>query len=128
MFNDNGHFLLGLLEFFLFFAWLMVLFYVFADIFRSKDLGGWGKTLWILFIILLPLLGVLIYLIARGKGMHQRSEDQARSIQKMQDDYIRSVSGGTSPTDQIANAKKLLDDGSITQAEFDQLKAKALAG
>mgnify|MGYP003352493163 CR=1 FL=1 len=60
--------------------------------------------------------------------MHQRSEDQARSIQKMQDDYIRSVSGGTSPTDQIANAKKLLDDGSITQAEFDQLKAKALAG
>jgi hypothetical protein len=129
MFNDNGSFLLAMLEFFIFFAWLMCLFYVFADVFRSRDLGGGAKTLWCIFIIVVPFLGVFVYLIARGDGMTQRSLEQHQRLQAQQADYVRSVaaSGGSS-ADQIASAKKLLDEGTITQAEFDQMKANALAG
>lgn len=130
MFNDNGSFLLALLEFFLFFAWLMCLFYIFGDIFRSKDLGGGGKTFWALFVILIPWLGILVYLIARGKGMHERQLEQMRDMQHAQAEYIRSVTSNSTSsgaTDQIASAKNLLDSGTITQAEFNQLKAKALA-
>ena len=128
MFNDNGHFLLGLFELFLFFAWFMCLFWVFGDIFRSKDLGGGGKTLWVLFVILLPWLGILVYLIARGKGMQERQMEQAQQMQAAQASYIKTVAGsGGSATDEIASAKALLDSGTITQAEFDALKAKALA-
>ena len=132
MFNDNGSFLLALFEFFIFFAWIMCVFYVFGDIFRSRDMGGGAKTLWSLFIIFLPFLGSLIYLIARGSGMTQRSLEAQRRMQDAQADYIRSVAssepaakGGAA--DQIASAKSLLDAGTITQPEFDQLKAKALA-
>ena len=129
MFNDNGSFLLALFEFFLFFAWFMCLFWILGDIFRSKDLGGGGKTLWVIFVILIPWLGILVYLIARGKGMQQRQLDQARQMQAAQADYIKSVAGsGGSAADQITSAKGLLDAGTITQAEFDALKAKALAG
>ena len=129
MFNDNGSFLLALFEFFLFFAWFMCLFWILGDIFRSKDLGGGGKTLWVIFVILIPWLGILVYLIARGKGMHERQVDQARQTQAAQADYIKSVAGsGGSAADQIASAKGLLDAGTITQAEFDALKAKALVG
>jgi hypothetical protein len=128
MFNDNGSFLLALFEFFLFFAWLMCLFWVLSDIFRSSDLGGGAKTFWVIFVIIIPWLGVLVYVIARGKGMQERQLEQAKAMQAAQTDYIKSVAGsGASPTDQIASAKALLDSGSITQAEFDQLKAKALA-
>jgi len=129
MFNDNGHFLLGLLEFFLFFAWIMCLFYIFGDIFRSKDIGGGAKTFWVLFVILIPWLGILVYLIARGKGMHERQLEQMKDVQKAQSEYIKSVAGSSSANaaDQIASAKGLLDSGTITQAEFDKLKAKALA-
>ena len=128
MFNDNGSFLLALFEFFLFFAWLMCLFWVLSDIFRSSDLGGGAKTFWVIFVIIIPWLGVLVYVIARGKGMQERQLEQARAMQAAQTDYIKSVAGsGSSPTEQIASAKSLLDSGSITQAEFDQLKAKALA-
>jgi hypothetical protein len=130
MFNDNGSFLLGLFEFFIFFAWFMCLFYVFGDIFRSKDLGGWGKTLWSLFVIFLPVLGVLVYLIARGGGMTERSLEAQARMQRQQEEYIRAVAtpqGGTSSVEQIASAKQLLDDGAINQAEFEQMKAKALA-
>jgi ABC-type multidrug transport system fused ATPase/permease subunit len=130
MFNDNGSFLLAMFEFFIFFAWIMCLFYVFADIFRSHDMGGGAKTVWCIFIIILPFLGVFVYLIARGGGMTQRSLEQAQQMQQQQAEYVRSVvatgSGGSS-ADQIASAKKLLDEGTITQAEFDQMKAKALA-
>jgi ABC-type multidrug transport system fused ATPase/permease subunit len=131
MFNDNGSFLLAMLEFFIFFAWIMCLFYVFADIFRSHDLGGGAKTFWCIFIIIVPFLGVFVYLIARGHGMTQRSIEQQQQLQAQQAEYIRSVattdaSGGSS-AEQIAAAKKLLDEGTITQAEFDQMKAKALA-
>ena len=129
MFNDNGSFLLALLEFFLFFAWIMCLFWIFGDIFRSRDLGGVAKTLWVLFVIFIPWLGILVYLIARGKGMHERQLEQAKDMQRAQNEYIKSVAANssTSATDQIASAKGLLDSGAITQAEFDQLKAKALA-
>ena len=128
MFNDNGSFLLALFEFFLFFAWFMCLFWVLGDIFRSKDLGGGGKTVWIIFVILIPWLGVLVYVIARGKGMQERQLEQAREMQAAQTDYIKSVAGsGATPADQIASAKSLYDSGAITQVEFDQLKAKALA-
>ena len=129
MFNDNGSFLLALLEFFLFFAWIMCLFWIFGDIFRSRDLGGVAKTLWVLFVIFIPWLGILVYLIARGKGMHERQLEQAKDMQRAQNEYIKSVAGSssTSATDQIASARGLLDSGAITQAEFDQLKAKALA-
>jgi hypothetical protein len=129
MFNDNGSFLLALFEFFLFFAWFMCLFWILGDIFRSKDLGGGGKTLWVIFVIIIPWLGILVYVIARGKGMQQRQLDQATQMQAAQADYIKSVAAsGGSAADQIASAKGLLDAGTITQAEFDALKAKALAG
>ena len=129
MFNDNGSFLLALFELFLFFAWFMCLFWVFGDIFRSKDLGGGAKTLWVLFVILVPWLGILIYLLARGHGMHERQLEQAKDIQQAQTAYIQSVAGTSSGSaaDQIASAKGLLDNGTINQAEFDQIKAKAIA-
>ena len=93
-------------------------------------MGGAAKTVWCLFIIFVPFLGVLVYLIARGGGMTQRTMEQQRRMQDQQAEYVRSVvatSGGGSSADQIASAKQLLDAGTITQAEFDQLKAKALA-
>jgi magnesium-transporting ATPase (P-type) len=126
MFNDNGSFLLALFEFFLFFAWFMCLFWVLGDIFRSKDLGGGGKTFWVIFVIIIPWLGVLVYVIARG--MQERQMEQAKELQAAQADYIKSVAGSSSgAADQIASAKGLLDSGAISQAEFDQIKAKALA-
>jgi Short C-terminal domain/Phospholipase_D-nuclease N-terminal len=129
MFNENGSFLLALFEFFLFFAWFMCLFWVIGDIFRSKDIGGAAKTFWVFFVIIIPWLGILVYLIARGGGMHERQLEQAKEMQAAQADYIKSVAGasGGSAADQIASAKALLDSGTITQAEFDALKAKTLA-
>ena len=129
MFDDNGSFLLALLEFFLFFAWFMCLFWIFGDIFRSKDLGGGAKTFWVLFVIIIPWIGILVYLIVRGKGMQERQIEQAKDIQRAQSEYIKSVAATSAPgaADQIASAKSLLDSGTITQAEFDKLKAKALA-
>jgi hypothetical protein len=130
MFDDNGSFLLAMFEFFIFFAWLMCLFYVFGDIFRSHDMGGGAKTFWCLFIIFLPFLGILVYLIARGAGMTQRTIEAQQQMQQQQAEYVRSVvatGGGGSSAEQIASAKKLLDEGTITQEEFNQMKAKALA-
>lgn len=128
MFNDNGSFLLALFEFFLFFAWIMCLFWVFGDIFRSRDLGGVAKTLWVLFVIFVPALGVLVYLIVRGGGMTERSLEQQKELQAAQAEYIKAAAGsGSSAAEQIASAKSLLDAGTITQDEFDAMKAKALA-
>ncbi|HEV8565745.1 MAG TPA: SHOCT domain-containing protein [Actinoplanes sp.] len=131
MFDNNGSFLLAIFEFFIFFAWFMSLFWVFGDLFRSKDLGGVAKTLWALFLIVLPILGVLIYLIVRGGGMTERAVAAQAEAQKRQDAYIRSVAtpnGGTgSVTDEIASAKALLDSGAISASEYEQLKANALA-
>ncbi len=130
MFNDNGSFLLALFEFFIFFAWFMCLWWIFGDLFRSRDLSGFAKTAWVIFIIVLPLLGMLVYLIARGHGMTERSLESQKEMQRQQNEYIKSVAGssaGSSAADQIASAKSLLDAGTITPQEFDQMKAKALA-
>jgi hypothetical protein len=127
MFNDNGSFLLAMFEFFIFLAWFMCLWWVFGDLFRSKDLGGGSKTLWVLFIIIAPFLGMFIYLIARGHGMQERTMQAQQEMQKQQAAYIQSVAGSSNAADQIASAKSLLDSGAITQEEFDQIKAKALA-
>ena len=130
MFDDNGSFLLALFEFFIFFAWFMCLWWIFGDLFRSRDLGGFAKTIWVLFIIVLPILGMLVYLIARGHGMTERTIEAQEEMRRQQDEYIKSVAGssaGSSAADQIASAKALLDAGTITAQEFDQMKAKALA-
>ena len=132
MFDDNGSFLLAMFEFFIFLAWFMCLFWVFGDLFRSKDIGGVAKTLWALFLIFLPILGMLIYLIARGSGMTERALAAQAEAQKRQEAYIRSVAtpngGKGSVTDEIASAKALLDSGAINASEYEQLKANALAG
>jgi hypothetical protein len=113
---------------FFFVFYLMVLFHVIGDLFRDKDLSGWWKALWIIFLIIFPFLSLLIYLIARGRGMAERQAGAMREAQAATDQYIKSVATqGSSPADQIASAKSLLDSGAITQAEFDQLKQKALA-
>jgi magnesium-transporting ATPase (P-type) len=112
--------------FFLFFIWLTILFRIFGDIFRRKDIGGGAKALWIIFVIVLPFLGVFIYLITQNDGMTQRALDRAQSQRADMDSYVRSVAGGAA--DEIERAKGLLDSGAITQTEFDAIKAKALAG
>ena len=130
MFDDNGSFLLAMFEFFIFLAWFMCLWWIFGDVFRSKDLGGFAKTLWVLFIIVLPFIGLLAYLIVRGRGMNDRTLEAHREMQQRQEEYIKSVAGGSagsSLADEIASAKALLDSGAITQQEFDQIKARALA-
>lgn len=130
MFDDNGSFLLAMFEIFIFCAWFMCLFWIFGDLFRSKDLGGWGKTMWTLFLIVLPMIGMLTYLIARGSGMNERAMASAADMQRRQEAYIRSVAapsdGKRTATEEIASAKQLLDSGAITAAEFDRLKANAL--
>jgi len=129
MFDDNGSFLLAMFEFFIFLAWFMCLWWILGDLFRSKDLSGIAKTLWVLFIVILPILGMFVYLIARGHGMTDRAIESQRAMQERQAEYIKSVAGssaGSGATDQIAAAKSLLDSGAITQQEFDQIKAKAL--
>ncbi len=112
--------------FFLFFIWILILFKVFGDLFRRRDIGGGMKTAWIIFVILLPFLGVFIYLIAEGNKMADRDMEQMQVAKAQQDEYIKSVAG-SSPADQIAQAKQLLDSGAISQAEFDTMKQKALA-
>ena len=115
---------------FVFFAYLMVLFSILGDLFRDSSTNGWLKALWIIFLVFVPFLTALIYLIARGNGMTKRSMAQAAEMRAAQDDYIRQTagSGGGSTVDDISKAKSLLDSGAISQAEFDALKAKALAG
>jgi len=98
---------------------------VFADVFRRHDIGGGMKAIWIVFVILLPYLGVLVYLIAEHQGMADRSMAQMQQVKEQQDAYIQSIAA-SSPADQVAQAKSLLDNGAITPAEFDVLKANAL--
>ena len=115
---------------FVFFAYLMVLFSIIGDLFRDSELNGWVKAIWIIFLIFVPFLTALIYLIARGNGMTKRSIAQATEMRKAQDEYLRATAGtaaSSTGVDDIAKAKTLLDSGTITQAEFDALKAKALA-
>jgi hypothetical protein len=111
---------------FAFVAYLMVLFSILSDLFRDRETSGWVKAVWIVALIFLPLLTSLIYLIARGSGMAERSWKSAEAVRQQQDAYIREVAGKSSPVDQIAQARAMLDSGAITQTEFDALKAKAL--
>ena len=122
----------SVLWFFFLFIWIMVLFHILTDLFRDHSVSGVEKTLWVVFLIFLPFLAVLIYLIVRGKGMAERAAAQQQRAQEQFEGYVRNVAGsgaggGGSPTEQIAQAKQLLDAGTIDQAEFDRLKAKALA-
>jgi hypothetical protein len=115
---------------FVFFAWILffwMLFIVFGDLFSRHDISGWAKAGWTVFVIILPFLGIFIYLIAEGKGMGERAQQRAQSQQSQVDDYVRSVATSGSPTEEIAKGQELLKSGAITQTEFDQLKAKALA-
>lgn len=116
-----------ILIFFGFVIWIWILFTVFGDIFRRHDIGGWGKALWIVFVVILPWLGVLVYLIAEHKGMQERAVKQQQDVQAEFDQYVKSVAGKTDPTDQIAKGSELLAKGAISQAEFEEMKRKALA-
>ncbi len=111
---------------FCFMAYLIVLFQICADLFRDQEESGFMKAVWIVALIFLPVLASLIYLIARGSGMAERSMRSAAALKQQQDAYIRDVAGKTTPAEQIAQAKSMLDAGSISQSEYEQLKAKAL--
>jgi hypothetical protein len=118
-----------MLIFFIWILWFWLLFTVFADIFRRHDISGWGKAAWLLFTILLPFLGVFVYLITQNTGMTERNLERARAQKAQFDDYVRqtaSESGGGA-TAEIERAKSLLDSGAINQSEFDAIKQKALA-
>jgi hypothetical protein len=110
---------------FIFIAYLMILFSIISDLFRDHETGGFAKALWVIALLVLPFLTALIYLVARGHGMAERSAQQAKEMKQAQDDYIRGVAGAT-PAEQIARAKELLDSGAISQTEYEQLKTKAL--
>jgi type VI protein secretion system component VasK len=122
-----GDFFWLLIWSFFFVCYLMILFQILGDLFRDKELSGWWKALWVIALIFVPFLSALIYLIARGRGMAERQAGEMKSAQAATDTYIQEVAGRGNPADQIATAKGLLDDGTITQTEFDRLKAAALA-
>ena len=107
--------------------WFWLLITVFSDLFRRHDIGGGTKVLWCIFVIVLPFLGVFIYLIAESKGMAERNTKAIEAAQTQTDDYIRQVAAQGDPAAQIAQAKQLLDSGAIDQQEFEALKKKALA-
>ena len=111
--------------FFTWIVWIWMMVAILSDVFRRRDISGWGKAAWTVFLIVLPFLGALVYLIANHDGMADRNIAQMQKQQAATDDYIRSVAGGTAA--EIEKAKSLLDSGAITQAEFDALKQKALA-
>jgi hypothetical protein len=115
-----------MLEIFFFIIWIYLLFIVFVDIFRSQDIGGLAKALWIIFVIVLPYLGVFVYLIARGGKMHERAAAQAQQQQKAFDSYVQQAAGGSSTADQLSKLADLKEKGAITEAEFASEKAKLL--
>ncbi len=122
-------FFLTMLYFFLFIIWIWLLIMVFVDIFRSHDMGGWAKALWVIFIIILPFLGVFVYLIARGGKMHERAANEAAQQQKAFDQYVKQTAGAGADTtaDQLSKLADLKSQGVLTDAEFDAQKAKILA-
>jgi ABC-type multidrug transport system fused ATPase/permease subunit len=115
-----------MLEFFLFFLWIWLLIVIFSDIFRSHDMGGLAKALWVIFVIIIPYLGVLIYLIARGGSMHERAVAQAQQQQQAFDSYVRQAAGGSSQVDELAKLADLKEKGVLSDAEFEAQKAKLL--
>jgi Phospholipase_D-nuclease N-terminal len=107
--------------------WFWLLIVIFADLFRRHDVSGWGKAAWVVFLIVLPFLGVLVYLISQSTGMTERRTKDAQTAQTQFDQYVRSVGASGSPASQIEKAKQLLDTGSITQQEFDEIKRRTIA-
>jgi len=122
-----GDFFWYLLWIFYFTVYIFMVFLIISDLFRDHKLNGWWKAVWIIFLIFVPFLTALVYLIARGSGMAERAQKEARQVQAATDDYIRATAGAASPSDEIAKAKALLDAGTISPAEYDQLKARALS-
>jgi len=116
-----------ILEVFLWVLWIWVLIYVFIDIFRSHDLSGWAKALWFVFVLFIPLIGVLVYLIARGGKMQERAQQDARQQEQDFRSYVQDAASGASPADQLAKLADLRDRGVITAEEFEREKAKVLA-
>ena len=112
---------------FLWIAWIILVFRVFVDIFRSHDLGGWGKALWSIVVILLPFLGVFVYLLARGHGMAERDLQVEQQSEAAYQDYVRSVAASGGTADELAKLVRLRDDGAISPAEFDRQKAELLS-
>jgi hypothetical protein len=116
-----------MLWFFLFFIWIWILITVFADIFRSHDLGGWAKALWVIFVVVVPFLGVLVYLIARGKSMQERAAQRAAQQEQDFRGYVQEAAGGSNSADQLAKLADLKQQGVLTDAEFEAEKAKILS-
>jgi type VI protein secretion system component VasK len=129
---DSSYPMLGvfwsIFEIFLWVIWIWILIWIFIDIFRSRDLSGWGKALWFLFILFIPLIGVLVYLIVRGGSMHERAVRQAQQEDQAARTYIREAAGPESSADQLAKLADLRDRGVINADEFEREKAKILAG
>jgi ABC-type multidrug transport system fused ATPase/permease subunit len=120
-----GQVLLAVLEVFLFAAWLMILFVIIGDLFRDHQMSGWGKAAWVLFLIFVPFLAALIYLIARGDGMRERAAQQHRQAQQQLDQYIRETAGGTgSAADELTKLARLHDERKLSDEEFERAKAK----
>ena len=121
-----GQGLLTVLEIFIFVAWIMVLFTVISDLFRDHDMSGWGKAVWVVVLIFIPFLAVLVYLIARGAGMRERALKEQAENKKHFDEYVKETAG-TSKVDELASLADLHDKGKVTDAEYEQMKAKLLA-
>ena len=115
----------SMIIFFFWVIWIWIVITVLIDVFRRHDIGGFAKAAWVIFVVILPWLGVLIYLIAQHDGMRERSVKQAQAQQAAFDQYVRDAAGGSAA--EIAKAKELLDAGTISQAEFDAIKAKAVS-
>ena len=116
-----------IVEIFLWVIWIWILIYVFIDIFRSRDLSGWGKALWFIFVLFIPLIGVLVYLIARGSSMHERAVKEAQQQDQAFRAYVQDAAGSGNTADQLAKLADLRDRGVITAEEFEREKAKVLA-
>jgi hypothetical protein len=123
----SGQVLLSMLYFFMFFIWIWLLIVVFGDIFRSHDLGGGGKTLWVLFVIFMPYLGVFVYLLARGGKMQERAMKEAAAQQQAFNQYVQETAASGSPADQLQKLADLKAAGTISEAEFTSMKAKIIA-
>jgi type VI protein secretion system component VasK len=123
----SGQLLWSMLWFFMFVIWIWVLIALFGDIFRSEDLSGGMKAFWIIFIVILPWLGILVYLIVRGSGMQKRAIAHAQAQEAQLRDYVQSTAAAASPADQIAKLADLKNQGALTDAEFEAQKAKLLA-
>ena len=115
-----------MIVFFVWILWFWLLFVVLADVFRRHDISGWGKTGWIIFVVILPFLGVFIYLITQNDGMNERRQKDMQAQQAQVDDYVRKTAGTAGAAGEIEKGKALLDSGAITQAEYDAIKQKAL--